>query len=140
MTATPTRLEFTVHIERSRAGKQHLRPGPPPDARPIGRLPRATRLLALAHHYTDRIAQGQATDYADLARQLGLTRARVTQMMALLHLAPDLQAAVLSLPPVYTGHDPMGEKAIRRIAREPLWARQRALWQQVLPPAEATAL
>jgi hypothetical protein len=62
----------------------------------------------------------------------------MTQMMALLHLAPDLQAAVLSLPPVYTGRDPIGEKAVRRIAREPLWARQRALWQQLLPLPEDT--
>ena len=140
MTDTPIRLQFAVHIERTRAGKQHLRPGPPPDARPIGRLPRATRLLALAHYYTDLIAEGSATDYADLARQLGLTRARVTQIMALLHLASDLQEAVLSLPPVFTGRDPIGEKAVRRIAREPLWARQRARWQQLLPPSETTTL
>jgi hypothetical protein len=140
MTDTPIRLQCTVHIERSRAGKQHLRPGPPPETRPIGRLPRATRLLALAHHYTALIAQGKATDYADLARQLGLTRARVTQIMHLLHLAPDLQEAVLTLPPVFTGRDPIGEKAVRRIAREPLWARQRARWQQLLPPSETTTL
>jgi len=139
MTTSPTRLQFTVHIERTRAGKQHLRPGAAPETPPRGRLPRATHLLALAHHYTDLIAQGQATDYADLARQLGLTRARVTQIMALLHLAPDLQAAVLAWPPVCTGRDPIGEKAIRRIAREPLWARQRELWQQLPLPAEATA-
>jgi hypothetical protein len=138
MTDTPIRLQFAVHIERTRAGKQHLRSGPPPEDHPIGRLPRATRLLALAYHYTALIAQGQVRDYADLARQLDLTRARVTQVMQLLHLAPDLQEAVLALPPVFTGHDPIGEKAIRRIAREPLWARQRALWQQLLPLPEDT--
>jgi len=131
MTSTPTRLQFAVHIERTRAGKQHLRPGAAPKTPPLGRIPRAARLLALAHYYTALIAQGKATDYADLARQLGLTRARITQMMHLLHLAPDLQEAVLTLPPVFTGRDPIQEKAVRRIAREPLWARQRELWQQV---------
>jgi len=129
MTSTPTRLQCTVHIERTRAGKQHLRPGPALDTPPLGRIPRAARLLALAHHYTALIAQGKATDYADLSRQLGLTRARVTQIMQLLHLAPDLQEAVLALPPVYTGRDPIQEKAVRRIAREPLWARQREMWR-----------
>jgi len=129
MTSTPTRLQFAVHIERTRAGKQHLRPGAAPDDHPVGRIPRAARLLALAHHYTALIAQGKATDYADLSRQLGLTRARVTQIMQLLHLAPDLQEAVLALPPVYTGRDPIQEKAVRRIAREPLWARQREMWR-----------
>jgi len=136
MTDTPIRLQFAVHIERTRACKQHLRPGTVPKTPPIGRIPRAARLLALAHHYTALIAQGNATDYADLSRQLGLTRARVTQIMALLHLAPDLQDAVLTLPPVFTGRDPIGEKTIRRIAREPLWARQRALWQQIQPPPD----
>jgi len=129
MTPTPTRLQFAVHIERTRAGKQHIRSGKPPEDRPIGRIPRAARLLALAHHYTALIAQGKATDYADLSRQLGLTRARVTQIMQLLHLAPDLQEAVLDLPPVFTGRDPMQEKAVRSIAREPLWTRQREMWQ-----------
>ena len=129
MTDTPIRLQFTVHIERTRAGKQHLRPGSPPEDHPVGRLPRAARLLALAHYYTDLIAQGKAQDYADLARQLGLTRARITQLMQLLHLAPDLQEAVLTLPPVFIGRDPIQEKAVRRIAREPLWARQREMWR-----------
>ena len=131
MTSTPTRLQFAVHIERTRAGKQHLCPGAAPETPPLGRIPRAARLLALAHHYTALIAQGKATDYADLSRQLGLTRARITQIMQLLHLAPDLQEAVLTLPPVFAGRDPIQEKAVRRIAREPLWARQRELWQQV---------
>jgi len=140
MTSTPPRLQFAVHIERTRAGKQHLRSGTVPETPPIGRLPRATRLLALAHYYTDCIAQGNATDYADLARQLGLTRARVTQIMALLHLAPNLQEAVLAWPPVFAGRDPIGEKAIRRIAREPLWTRQRALWQQLQPPPDTPSL
>jgi hypothetical protein len=139
MTSTPTRLQFAVHIERTRAGKQHLRPGAVPETPPLGRIPRAARLLALAHHYAALIAQGQVRDYADLSRQLGLTRARVTQIMALLHLAPDLQDAVLNLPPVFTGRDPLQEKAVRRIAREPLWVRQREMWQQLQPPAETTA-
>lgn len=138
MTTTPIRLQFAVHIERTRAGKQHLRPGPQSEEQPIGRLPRAARLLALAHHYTALIAQGKAADYADLARQLGLTRARITQIMHLLHLAPDLQEAVLTLPPVFTGRDPVGEKVIRRIAREPLWSRQREMWQQVRNQQRAT--
>jgi len=140
MTDTPIRLQFAMHIERTRAGKQHLCPGPQPEEPPIGRIPRAARLLALAHHYAALIAQGKATDYADLARQLGLTRARISQIMHLLHLAPDLQEAVLTLPSVFAGRDPIGEKAIRRIAREPLWSRQRALWQQLLPPSETTTL
>jgi len=129
MTNTPIRMEFTLHTERAQAGKKHLRPGVASDDHPIGRIPRTARVLALAHQYASMIAQGQAADYADLARRLGITRARMTQIMQLLHLAPDIQEAILTHPPVFTGRDPVPEAAIRQIAREPLWQMQRLTWE-----------
>ena len=45
-------------------------------------------------------------DYAALARLGHVSRARVSQVMALLSLAPDLQEAVLFLPRTVRGRDP----------------------------------
>lgn len=47
-----------------------------------------------------------ARDHADLPRLGHVTRARVTQIMNLLNLAPDIQGAILFLLPVKFGRDP----------------------------------
>ena len=75
------------------------------------------------------IRDGELRDLADAARVMGLTRARVTQITNLLLLAPDIQEAILDLPPVIKGRDPIRERHLRRIAAEPVWRRQRAMWE-----------
>ena len=63
-----------------------------------------------------------------MARREGLTRARVTQVMTLLRLAPDLQDQVLALPArAFT------ERQLRRVAqiREP--GAQRAAFGDLAP-------
>ena len=64
----------------------------------VGRLPRIARLMALAIKFEGMIQAGVAADYADLARLGGVTRARMTQIMNLLNLAPDIQEQILFLP------------------------------------------
>ncbi len=54
---------------------------------------------------------------------------RITQVMNLLHPAPDIQEEILFLPRTRTGHDPIHEKQMRRICQEPSFARQRRMWQ-----------
>ncbi len=68
-------------------------------------------------------------DYAELARLGHVTRARVTQIMNLLNLAPDIQEAILFLPAVEGGRDPIKEWQVRPVAAEAVWARQRDLWR-----------
>ena len=85
----------------------------------LGRVPRVSRLMALAIHMDDLIRRGEVTDYAELARLAHVTRARVTQIMNLLHLAPDIQEEILFLPRSRGGRDPIGEKAVRPIAAVP---------------------
>jgi ParB-like chromosome segregation protein Spo0J len=57
-------------------------------------------MLALAHTLEAAIAAGEFADRADVARHLGFTRARVTQLLDLTLLAPDIQEAVLALEAV----------------------------------------
>ena len=58
-------------------------------------VPRITRLLALATKFEGLLQQGVVKDYAELARLGQVSRARVTQIMNLLSLAPDIQQQIL---------------------------------------------
>ena len=57
-------------------------------------------------------------DYAEAARVLGLTRARLTQATNLLLLAPEIQEAILS------GHIHASERNMTAAVAEPEWAHQ----------------
>jgi hypothetical protein len=93
-----------------------------------GRLPRITQVLALAIHLDEMIRKGEAMDYADLARLGGLCRERVSQIMRLNYLAPDIQVELLYLPPSATGRYPISETAVRRIANLLSRPQQRERW------------
>lgn len=96
-----------------------------------GRLPRVTQVLALAIQLDDAIQRGEAKDCADLARLGGVCRERVSQIMRLLCLAPDIQVELLYLPPTATGRYPVSERAAREIANILYWADQRQAWIRV---------
>ena len=104
-----------------------------PTHRDTGRIPRVTQTLALAHRMDAMIRAGELRDLADAARAIGVTRARMTQIASLLLLAPEIQEAILDLPPVTNGHDPVSERLLRRIVAEPDWNRQLELWNEVRP-------
>jgi hypothetical protein len=94
----------------------------------MGRLPRIARLMALAIKFDRMIRDGVVTDYADLARLGLVTRARMTQIMNLLNLAPDIQEEILFLPRNGGGKDPVAERNLRPLTRIVSWVRQRKLW------------
>jgi hypothetical protein len=127
-----------VNFGAEAKGRMNLRPGPLPPAPPIpcGRVPRIARLMALALRFDDLLRRGEVRDYADLARLGHVTRARVTQVMNLLQLAPDIQEALLFLPPVEEGRDPVKEWQVRPIAAQPVWAEQRRMWRRLLAAAQ----
>jgi hypothetical protein len=95
------------------------------------RLPRITRLMALAIKFQDMISRGEVRDYADLARLGYVTRARVTQIMNLLNLAPNIQEEILS----HQGGVPaIQERHLRPVTSQVLWKDQRRLWRSMNPP------
>jgi hypothetical protein len=53
----------------------------------------------------------------------------MSQITNLLHLAPDIQEAILSLPPVEHGRDPITERELRPIVAVLDWRKQRRLWK-----------
>ncbi len=127
------RIEFKVHFDTSRRGRKRAVVGdrPAPAAPTPGRMPRVTRLMALAIRFEHLIRDGEVRDLAEIARLGQVTRARVTQIMNLLHLAPDIQQEILALPRVEAGRDPITERELRPIAAIPDWRKQRAAWRAV---------
>jgi hypothetical protein len=99
-------------------------------ARKTGRYPRAAQVLALALQFQEMIGRGEVRDYADLARLGCVSRERISQIMMLVWLAPDIQQTVLRLPP-YAGRAPFSETALRRIAKIVRWDEQRLEWQRL---------
>jgi len=100
-------------------------PTPPPD--PVRRPARVAQMLALAHRLQAEIDRGDYRDRAELARQLGFTRARVSQILDLLMLAPDLQERILDLEAV-DDVEPLSERALRAVVKVERWDQQRRAW------------
>lgn len=127
-------VAFPVHFRRAGAGRKELCAGsaPPAPSPPPGKTPRVTRLMALAIHFDNLIRNGNVTDYAELARLGHVTRARMTQIMNLLNLAPDIQEALLFLPSVSKGRDPIGEPDLRAIVCNSDWGGQRKMWSSLV--------
>jgi hypothetical protein len=77
------------------------------------------------------VDRGEVRDYADLARLGYVTRARLTQIMNLMLLAPDIQEAVLFLTEGIDSNGTASERALRTICAEVTWTDQRRLWADV---------
>lgn len=133
---------FTVtksfHIAPGRRRQNRLREGDAPKKSVApGRLPRISRLMALAIHIEQLVADGTLRDYAEAARLGHVTRARISQIMNLINLAPEIQEQILFLPRVEHGHDPISEHDLRPIAANLNWRTQRRQWRDLLARTSA---
>jgi hypothetical protein len=104
-----------------------FRPAKSPPVAVGDSIPRIARLMALAIRFEGLVKDGTVRDYADLARRGHVTRARMTQIMKLLHLAPDIQEQILFLPPI----EGLNERNLRSIVRQTNWTEQRRMFQQI---------
>jgi len=60
--------------------------------------PSAKKLLKKAIEWKELLESGKLSNQAEIARIEGVSRVRVTQIMSLLRLAPEIQEHILSLP------------------------------------------
>lgn len=127
----------TVHFGRAgRGARKVIREGSAPLSAP-GRVPRVARLLALAHQIEGLVRSGQVRDYAEVARLGHVTRARVSQIVSLLNLAPTIQEALLFLPRVEAGDEPLALRHLLPVAAEPDWGRQLRAWKALQKSSES---
>ena len=133
-------IEFDVHFARGPAGRRQIRPGESPakPELPAGAVPRVARLMALAIRCEELVRRGEVADYADLARLGHVTRARMSQIINLLNLAPDIQEQILFLPLTTHGRDPIGERNLRPICAMADWKEQRSRWRKLRSRREHT--
>jgi hypothetical protein len=92
--------------------------------------------MALALRFQGLLQQGLIADYATLARLGHVSRARVTQIMNLAVLAPDIQETLLFLPRTERGRDPLHLRQLQPLTRIADWGEQRKRWQALLSNRE----
>lgn len=105
--------------------KRRLRASNPAAALPP-QVPRVTRMLVLAHRIDGMIRARDLRDWADAARLLGVTRARMTQISNLLLLAPLMQERVLTFEEAQA----TSERRLRSVVARTEWSVQVRLWQE----------
>ena len=113
-------------------------PSPEPvQTKAPNRVPRITRLMALAIKFQDMVDRGEVCDYADLARLGHVSRARMTQIMNLLHLTPDIQEQLINLRTSNGSGRTLCERHLRKLAGLTDWSEQRKFWKNVFVCGEA---
>ncbi len=129
----PVSVDFQFSIkQRGRGAKKRIVEGAAQsgESKPaLERIPRISRYMALAIHFEDLIRQGVVTDYADLARLGHVTRARVTQIMNLRLLAPEIQEELLLGEKNRDDRTPIQLKSLQVLATICSWRTQRQLWK-----------
>jgi hypothetical protein len=117
--ARPSRRE-------NKTGSSHRQP---PDGEAAGgSIPRIARLMALAIRFEGLLREDTIRDYSELARLGRVTRARMTQIMKLLYLAPDVQEQILFLPHIRG----LNERNLRPLVRRVDWDEQRRMFHNVM--------
>jgi hypothetical protein len=128
-------VTYVIDFRSGRPGRRenkiascHLQPPAGERGGPSIPLPRIARLMALAIRFDGLLREKTIRDYAQLAQLGGVTRARITQIMKLLDLAPDIQEQLLFLPPVQR----LNERNLRHVVKRIDWREQRRLFQKLL--------
>ena len=129
--STVITVKRQVHFGRGCRSKKELLTGASPKPVPLGNVPRVSKLMALAIRLEALMCDERVRNQAEIARLGHVSRARVTQIMRLLDLAPDIQAAILFLPRTVHGKDPITERTLRPIVEVIDWTEQRRRWAGV---------
>jgi hypothetical protein len=95
-------------------------------------------LLALALRFESLMNEGTVRNYRELAEVGHVSRPRLSQIMQLAQLAPEIQEQVLFLPPTLEGPDRMFERQLRLIARVLDWEEQKELFHTFQETRERT--
>jgi hypothetical protein len=130
-----------VHFTRVKDNRKRIVAGPAP-TQPTHppRTPRISRVMALAITYDDALKRREVRSMVELAELAMVSQPRITYLMSLLNLAPDIQEELLFWPGTEQGRDPLTEKDLREVYFEIDFDIQRGLWNElkkrVSPPSQ----
>jgi DNA invertase Pin-like site-specific DNA recombinase len=125
-----TRFEFALPPPNRRGVRQ-------PEPCRSGRVPRISKLMSLAIKIERLVQARQAADYAAMAQAGHISRPRMTQIMNLTNLAPEIQETLLFLPETHVGPDAITERQLRPIVKVVDWAWQKKLFSDLLAQTSA---
>ena len=108
-------LSVRTRVVRPVRGTKRDAPYPPDVRKAPSRI---ARLLALAYYLESAVGEGELRAYAEAARRLGVSRARVAQVLGLLSLSARLQERILS------GELVISERRLRPALSELCWKAQ----------------
>jgi hypothetical protein len=131
--STPLLLEGTLPRRGRRGAAQAATV-----SEPSPRVPRIARLVALAWHIEEQVHLGTLASYAAAARLGHVSRARLSQILSLLNLAPDVQEQVLFLQRPIRGRQALTLRQLLSVAVALDWHEQRRRWRKLRrakPPA-----
>lgn len=126
-------LKLNVHFVPGNRSHRVLRTGKQPKHSKSKRLPRVTRLMALAFKYEHLMKSGLVNNHADLANLAGVDRSHISSILRFRLLAPDIQEWLLNLPEADHSTDPVGFMQLRDIAAISSWEKQRLELRKHIP-------
>lgn len=126
-----TKLKMRVPSVRCKEGYADRSSKPAKVDRP-GRKPKISRMVALGIKFDEMLRRGEVDNATELARLNHVSQPRMTQILSMALLAPDIQEALLCLPRNERGRAKIHEKLMRPIAAEIDWDRQRELWRALV--------
>ncbi|XHR30513.1 MAG: hypothetical protein ACFUZC_08110 [Chthoniobacteraceae bacterium] len=133
---TPTDTELTVvcpaSFRRVESGRKRLKAEPDELLPESASIPRIAKLMALALRFDWLVREGLVESYADLARLGGVSFARISQILNLLNLAPDIQEELLFLRRTPDSREPVTEFDLRDLVAKVAWAAQRRAWKEMM--------
>ena len=131
MTALPQTVVCQIPVRR-RVRQHHETITSPVETTPeipAGRVPRIARLMALALRFEQLLQAGEIRNYTQLAWLGHVSRARISQIMRLLSLSPEIQEDLLFLPHTLSGRDPIHLRQLLSVAAVLDWRQQIVLWK-----------
>src|SRR5262249_5975420 len=127
-------VEFDVEVKPPRTtlrGRSITR-------RKATRLPTIVKTLVLAYQIEQAIDEGRAKDYAEIASQMGVSRARISQIVRLRYLAPTIQELLLTTKPEHVAGGCQAQ--LRAIASEPDWRKQQKQFDALCSQCTSTGI
>jgi hypothetical protein len=122
VTNTGMRFEFKTDLKKPR---HVLNPG----KILIKREPLLRQNLVLAYQIQELFEKEKAKNLRQVGQWLHMTHARISQIMNLLFLAPDIQEEILFSDEGKVLR--LTEHKIRKIPMEVNWAKQREMWNEI---------
>ncbi|HMO15906.1 MAG TPA: hypothetical protein PKD64_17845 [Pirellulaceae bacterium] len=125
---------ITVHkklsIANANKGRKKLKPKREAASKPLAKVPRISRLMALAIKYQGMLDRGEVSGVTELARLCHVTQPRMSQILNLNLLSSEIQEDLLFIPHSKTAKQAIHEKNLRAVCAQSDWSVQRREFYQ----------